>query len=68
MVAGLQDFGDGVAHPFGGFGVVGVFEEAVGEAFLLGRGLISKDIGQQADGGVEDRLGGYFASGKDEVA
>ena len=68
MVARLQHVGNGQALPFGGFGVLRVFQQAVGKAFLFGRGLVAQNLGQQAHGGIKHRLGGNFAAGQDKIA
>ena len=47
---------------------MGVFEQAGTEAFLLDRGVISGDAGDQAQRRFEHRHGRHFAAGKDKVA
>jgi len=55
--------------PFGGgAGVVRVFEEGGGKAFLVGAGCGAHDAGEQADGGVQQGQSGDFAAGEDIVA
>ena len=68
MVAAEEDIRDGPAVVFGGTGVLGVFEEAVGERFVLGRGFVAEGVGDVARDGIDEDHGGEFAAGEDVIA
>ena len=68
VVAGQQHVRYPAALPVGGAGVVGVFQQMRGEAFVGGAVGGAHDAGQQADDGVQHDQGGELAAGQHVVA
>src|SRR5882672_2283732 len=60
VVPSGQHRGDWAALPDGRAGELGVFEQALVEAFLGPRGFLAHDTGQQPNAGIDERAGGDF--------
>src|SRR5450830_1644642 len=68
VVAGQQHLRDRLPPPDRRPSVLRVFQQAVGEAFLGGRGLLAHDARQQPDAGVEHAKRRDFPAGEHEIA
>src|SRR5262249_28317015 len=68
VVAGEQHLGHRETAELGRTGVARRLEEAVGERFLVGRGRIAEDAGDEAGDRVDDRHRRHLAAHEDEVA
>lgn len=67
VVAASEDVGDGEVTEGGGAGILGVFEEVLGEGFVDGGVSVAEDTRTQAGDCVEDDEGGGFAAAEDVV-
>ena len=68
MIARSQHLGHLPAPELGRAGVVGVLEQARGEALLGGRALVAQDAGQQPGHRLDHHQGGQLPAGQHEVA
>src|SRR6266545_2061443 len=68
VVAGQQHLGDGAAFPFARPRVVGIFEQALGEALLGKRAFIAGDAGQEPHAGIDQHLGRKLAARQHKVS
>ncbi len=64
----VRTSGIGPALEIGGPGVLRIFEQAVGEAFLDAGGFLAHHAGNQPDAGVDQRQRGRFAARQHEIA
>ncbi len=68
VVAREENLRDFKAFPDAGLGVVGVFQKAILEAFLVAGFGLSHDAGEQAHHGIQKGKGRRFAAGEHEIA
>jgi len=67
VIARSQHLGDRAALPFGGAGILRVFQQPGRVAFFFRRSRVAQHAGQKAHGGVDHGLGGNLAPGHDEI-
>ena len=68
MIAGQQDVGHGLARKNARAGVLGVFEERLGEGVPTRRSRIAQDSGNETGNGVHDDHGSQFSAAQDVVS
>src|SRR5258706_5299321 len=68
MIAGVERWGNPKPLKVLRTGVMGVFEQARGEAFLGYRGLLAEDSRDEPDAGLDKGHGGDFPPGEHEIA